>query len=89
MNDMGDLWSLVLTFGLGVIGFFAKTIYAELQRQGILLNRTREEMAREYVTKEEVHADINRVLDRIERLDLKLDRLIESKQWVDMERRER
>jgi hypothetical protein len=38
-------------------------------------------MAKEYVTKAEVHADINRVLDRIERLDLKLDRLIESQQW--------
>jgi hypothetical protein len=42
-----------------------------------LLNRTREEMAKEYVTKTEVHADINRVLDRLERLDEKLDRLME------------
>lgn len=89
MGDMGDLWSLVLTFGVGVVGFFAKTIYAEQQRQGILLNRTREEMAKEYVTKEEVHADINRVLDRIERLDLKLDRLIESQQWDGLERLQR
>lgn len=89
MGDMGDLWSLVLTFGVGIVGFFAKTIYAEQQRQGILLNRTREEMAKEYVTKEEVHADINRVLDRIERLDLKLDRLIESQQWDGLERRQR
>ena len=89
MSDMGDLWSLILTFGLGLVGFLAKTIYAEQQRQGILLNRTREEMAKEYVTKEEVHADINRVLDRIERLDLKLDRLIESQQWDGIERRQR
>ena len=89
MGDMGDLWSLVLTFGVGIIGFFAKTIYTEQQRQGILINRTREEMAKEYVTKEEVHADINRVLDRIERLDLKLDRLIESQQWDGLDRRQR
>jgi predicted DNA-binding protein YlxM (UPF0122 family) len=34
-------------------------------------------MAKEYVTKQEVHADINRVLDRLERLDEKLDRLVE------------
>lgn len=89
MDNMGDLWTLVLTIGLGLVGFFAKTMWIEVQRLSVLVNRTREELAKEYVTKEEVHADINRVLDRIERLDLKLDRLIESKQWSDMERRER
>jgi len=38
---------------------------------------TREQIAREYVTKAEVHADINRVIDRLEALDAKLDRLME------------
>ena len=51
----------------------------ELKRVTILLNRTREEVAKEYVTKVEVHADINRVLDRLDRLDEKLDRLMETK----------
>jgi hypothetical protein len=50
---------------------------AEINRLGILLNKTREEVAKEYVTKIEVHADINRVLDRLDRLDTKLDRLVE------------
>ena len=44
-----------------------------------LINRTREEVAKEYVTKTEVHADINRVLDRLDRLDEKLDRLMEDR----------
>jgi len=35
-------------------------------------------MAKEYVTKSEVHADINRVISRLEALDAKLDRIIES-----------
>jgi hypothetical protein len=52
---------------------------AELQRIQILLNRTREEIAKEYVTKAEVHADINRVLDRLDRLDAKIDRLMEQR----------
>jgi predicted DNA-binding protein YlxM (UPF0122 family) len=51
----------------------------ELSRITILLNRTREEIAKEYVTKTEVHADINRVLDRLDRLDEKLDRLMEKR----------
>jgi hypothetical protein len=33
-------------------------------------------MAKEYVTKAEVHNDINRVLDRIDRLENKIDLFI-------------
>ena len=51
----------------------------EMQRLQVLLNRTREEVAKEYVTKVEVHNDINRVLVRLEQLDAKLDRLILEK----------
>jgi hypothetical protein len=36
-------------------------------------------MPKEYVTKAEMHADINRVLDRLDRLEGKLDRLMEIK----------
>ena len=76
---MDLLWSGALTAILGVLGFVLRNYIAELQRVQILLNRTREEIAKEYVTKVEVHADINRVLDRLDRLDEKLDRLMESK----------
>jgi predicted DNA-binding protein YlxM (UPF0122 family) len=75
--DMDMLWSGGLTALIGVLGFILRNYVAELQRIQILVNRTREEMAKEYVTKQEVHADINRVLDRLERLDEKLDRLVE------------
>lgn len=62
-----------------MLGWVLKDKSDELKRVQILLNRTREEVAKEYVTKTEVHADINRVLDRLDRLDEKLDRLMESK----------
>jgi len=71
------LWNAILTAGIGLVSWFARTTWAELQRVTILLNRTREEMAKEYVTKAEVHADINRVIQRLEALDAKLDRLME------------
>lgn len=73
------LWNLVLTAALGLVTWFAKTMWSEQQRLSILLNRTREEIAKEYVTKQEVHADINRVMDRLDALDAKIDRLIESR----------
>lgn len=73
------LWNALLTFLIAVCGWIMREKSSELQRIQILLNRTREEVAKEYVTKAEVHADINRVLDRLDRLDAKLDRLMETR----------
>jgi len=73
------VWNIVLTAGFGLLSWILKEKSDELGRVTILLNRTREEVAKEYVTKTEVHADINRVLDRLDRLDEKLDRLMENK----------
>jgi hypothetical protein len=76
------IWNLILSAGLGLLSWVLKEKSDELARVTILLNRTREEIAKEYVTKIEVHADINRVLDRLDRLDEKLDRLMEKRNAV-------
>ena len=47
--EMTDLWSSVLTLGVGFTGFVLRGYVVEMQRLQILLNRTREE----YVTKVE------------------------------------
>lgn len=67
------IWNALLTTFLGLLGWSLREKSAELLRVQILLNRTREEIAKEYVTKMEVHSDINRVLDRIDRLEKKID----------------
>jgi len=67
------VWNALLTTFLGLLGWSLREKSAELLRVQILLNRTREEIAKEYVTKMEVHSDINRVLDRIDRLEKKID----------------
>ena len=72
------LWNTVLSLVIGIVSWVLWDKAAELARVTILLNKTREEIAKEYVTKVEVHADINRVMNRLEVLDAKLDRLIES-----------
>lgn len=74
------IWNILLSFGLGLIGWLARSITAEQQRISILLNRTREEIAKEYVTKTEAKDDITRVLDRLESLDQKLDRLMGTRE---------
>jgi predicted DNA-binding protein YlxM (UPF0122 family) len=74
----GMVWNLLLTGGIGILGYFLREKSSEITRLQILLNRTREEIAKEYVTKAEVHADINRVLDRLDRLEQKIDRFMET-----------
>ena len=76
---MDALWNIGLTAGFGFLIWWIKAHHEELKRVTILLNRTREEMAKEYVTKAEVHADINRVMDRLDALDAKLDRFLENR----------
>jgi hypothetical protein len=73
------LWNTFLSVLLAFVGWVLREKSAELHRVQVLLNKTREEIAKEYVTKTEVHADINRVLDRLDRLDAKIDRLMENK----------
>ncbi len=71
------LWSGALTAILGGLGWFVRTQVTELHRIQVLLNRTREEMAKEYVTKVENTTDINRVIVRLDALDSKMDRMLE------------
>jgi hypothetical protein len=72
----GQLWNVILTVAVSGVGFIVKNSFDEIKRVQILLNRTREEIAKDYVTKSEVHADINRVMDRLDRLEAKIDRLV-------------
>ena len=78
-----NIWNAVLSLLVGLLGWVLREKSAELQRVTILVSKTREEIAKEYVTKAEVHADINRVLDRLDRLDVKLDRMLEKKRAFD------
>ena len=73
------VWNGVLTLILGLVGYFLCERSNEINRLSILLNKTREEIAKEYVTKKEMESDINRVIDRLDALDSKIDRLIEKR----------
>ena len=72
------IWNILLSAALGIVGYVLKDKSDELKRIDILLNKTREEVAKEYVTKEDVHLDINRVLDRLDRMEQKLDTVIKE-----------
>lgn len=77
--ELDALWSSILTGGLGFIIWWVKSQHDELKRISILLNKTREELAKEYSTKIESNASIDRVLARLDALDSKIDRILEAK----------
>ena len=76
---METAWSGLLTAFIAVVAYMLKDRSDELDRIQVLLNKTREEMARDYVTRDNLHTDIQRVIDRLNALDAKLDRLMERK----------
>jgi DNA-directed RNA polymerase sigma subunit (sigma70/sigma32) len=67
------VWSAGLSLISALILLWVKSVNDENKRISILLSKTREENAEKYVTKVEVHTDINRVLDRLDRLENKID----------------
>jgi len=73
--DPTFLWNFFLTVVLIPLGFFTRSVLAEQKRVDILVNKTREEIARDYVTREQNEADFGRIMDTITRIDEKLDRL--------------
>jgi hypothetical protein len=69
-------WNIVMTLVFAPIIHGIKTNATELKRIDILLNKTREEVAKDYVTKMELTISIDRVIDRLDKLDEKMDKLI-------------
>ena len=73
--DPHMLWNLVLTVIVVPGGWLIRSIFAEQKRIDILINKTREEIAKDYVTREQMEQTFQRIIDSIERIDEKLDRL--------------
>ena len=69
------VWNIVLTAIVALLGFIVKEKFAELNRISILLNRTREEVARDHLTRAEFRADMTQLMDRFDRLERKIDGL--------------
>jgi hypothetical protein len=73
------VWNVILSGIVAVLGFMVKGKFDELDRITILLNRTREEVARDHVTRAEVNQTLDRLVERIDksiqRLESKLDEM--------------
>ena len=81
MPELTLIWNIVLTAIVGILGFVLKEKFEELNRLGILLNRTREEVARDHITRAEVRQDLQAIREHFDdgfaRLEAKIDKLAE------------
>ena len=76
--DGNTIWSALLSAAVGGLWFFIREKFDELKRIDILLNKTREEIARDYTTNAEVQRITDYIDQRFNRLEAKIDQLIQA-----------
>ena len=69
------IWNLIMTVIILPLGFLIRNVLSEQKRLDILVNKTREEIAKDYATREQIEADFERIKNSIQKIDEKLDRL--------------
>lgn len=74
-----EMWNILLTIVIAPIVYSIRQNFVELKRIDVLLNKTREEVAKNYVTKNEMESNMDRVIRMLNKLETKLDKLFEVK----------
>jgi hypothetical protein len=70
------LWNVLLTTFIGLLSWSLREKSAELSRLQILLNKTREEIARDNVTQAEIDKIVAHIDARFDKLNDKIDLMI-------------
>ena len=68
-------WNGILTVVIAPAIWVFRSMFVEVKRLDILLNKTREE----YAKREEVKQDMHDIMDTMQRLEDKLDKILMSK----------
>tara|TARA_R110000751_G_scaffold249001_1_gene348724 strand:+ start:285 stop:518 length:234 start_codon:yes stop_codon:yes gene_type:complete len=75
--EMDAILNLLFAGVISGLGWWIKTQKEELDRVRILLNRTREELAKDYVSKADSNQVLAQIMSKFDRLEEKIDRLME------------
>ena len=70
--DVSTLWSGIITLVLMAVAWAFNKMFSEVKRLQILLNKTREE----YASKEDLRHTSNRIVETLNRLEDKLDKVL-------------
>ena len=76
--DINTIWSAGLSLVTGALWFFIREKLDDVKRIERLLNITREEIARDTATKAEVQRLTEHIDQRFNRLEAKIDQLIQK-----------
>jgi len=76
--DINTIWSAALSLIMGALWFFIRERLDDVKRIERLLNITREEIARDYTTNAEVQRITDHIDQRFNRLEAKIDQLIQA-----------
>jgi len=76
--DLNTVWSSILSLVIGLFAYMMNEKFRELTRITILLNKTREEVARDNVTQAEIDRITNHIDQRFNKLEAKIDQLIQK-----------
>jgi hypothetical protein len=71
------IWQFILTALTAVVGLFLKTAFGDLRRIEKSLSEHKTEVAKDYATKGDLGENSRLVMARFDRLEEKIDRLVE------------
>ena len=63
------IWNLIITVIIAPLGFLIRNVLSEQKRLDILVNKTREEIAKDYATREQIEADFVRIQNTLNKID--------------------
>ena len=75
--EMDAILNILFAVVISGLSWWIKTQKEELDRVRILLNRTREELAKDYVSKADSNQVLAQIMSKFDRLEEKIDRLME------------
>ena len=76
-SSVSMIWNAILSLACGSFIWWMRGVSTKIDDNRKLLSRTREEMAKEYALKDDVEKDLNKIMDRFDRVENKLDNLME------------
>ena len=86
MNDVDAIWNALLTIAVGSFMWWIRSMKSEFQNVYDMIGdikarvaTTREEIAKEYVTKDEAQRDWQEIMSRFDKVEEKLDAVLQDK----------